>query len=137
MVPEKLPSTDAIRAIYRRRPEPTALQHRIMAFVRKYQAGDPDHCSPTYAEIGRAVGIASKATIHKNVKRLQDIGWIEPRDRRHRSIVIANEHGVTIDFPDDLWAELMLYAIRMGVSPGVIVIEAMRDAMPELRKRFR
>ncbi len=65
---------------------------RIIAFVEQYQ--QLHHRSPSYQEIGMAVGIASKDHVSRDLKRLQQQGYLSFTPRLSRSIVLLkNSRG--------------------------------------------
>ena len=59
---------------------------RIVAFVEHYQ--QLYHRSPSYKEIGTAVGIASKDHVSRDLRRLQKQGYLSFTPRIGRSIVL-------------------------------------------------
>ncbi len=59
---------------------------QIIAFVERYHA-QHGH-SPSYSEIGAAVGIASKDHVSRDLKRLQQQGYLKLRPGVGRSIVL-------------------------------------------------
>jgi repressor LexA len=65
---------------------------RIVAFIEHYQ--QLHHRSPSYEEIGMAVGITSKDHVSRDLKRLQDQGYLSFTPRVGRSIVLLkNSEG--------------------------------------------
>ncbi len=59
---------------------------RIVAFIERYQA--LYHRSPTYEEIGEAVGLPSKDHVSRDLRRLQDQGYLAITPRVGRSLVL-------------------------------------------------
>jgi repressor LexA len=59
---------------------------RIIAFIERYQ--QLHHRSPSYEEIGMAVGIASKDHVSRDLKRLEQSGYLSLTPRVGRSIVL-------------------------------------------------
>ena len=75
----------------------TQLEHRILEFIRDYirQHGH----GPTLAEIGAAMNIKSKGTVHRYVQALTNKGALEHVERGWRGIRLANEsqlHSTTL-----------------------------------------
>lgn len=59
---------------------------RILAFVERYQC--QHHRSPTFREIGAAVGLASNDHVARDLRRLVRDGYISYKPRVSRSIVL-------------------------------------------------
>src|SRR5262245_34436153 len=59
---------------------------QILAFVERYQR--QHHRSPTYREIGAAVGLASSDHVARDLNRLLREGFISFKPRVSRSIVL-------------------------------------------------
>jgi repressor LexA len=74
----------------------TQLEHRILDFIRDYirQHGH----GPTLKEIGAAMNIKSKGTVHRYVQALTNKGALEHVERGWRGIRLANEpfHSTTL-----------------------------------------
>lgn len=75
----------------------TQLEQRILEFIRGYigQHGQ----GPTLTEIGAAMEIKSKGTVHRYVQALTDKGALERVERGWRGIRLANEsqlHSTTL-----------------------------------------
>jgi repressor LexA len=65
----------------------TLRQKLVLEFVTKYCA---EHgYSPSYQEIGEAVGISSKSGVKRLVDALVDRGRLETMPRRARSLVVV------------------------------------------------
>jgi repressor LexA len=67
----------------------TPLNHRqkeVFVFIRNYIR--KEHCGPTFAEIGVAVGLRSSASVNKHVMALYELGWIDYKRNHTRSISI-------------------------------------------------
>ncbi len=58
----------------------------IIAFIERYQ--QQNQHSPSYEEIGAAVGISSKDHVSRDLRRLQRLGYISFTPRVGRSIVL-------------------------------------------------
>jgi repressor LexA len=67
----------------------TMKQHLVMQFVTKYCA--EKGYSPSYQEIGEAVGIASKSGVKRVIDALVARGHLELMPRRARSLVIVEK----------------------------------------------
>ncbi len=62
---------------------------RILQFVERYQ--NQNRRSPTYREIGAAVGLASNDHVARDLRRLSQNGYISFKPRVSRSIVLLKE----------------------------------------------
>jgi repressor LexA len=59
---------------------------RIIAFVESYHQAH--HCSPSYEEIGEAVGLTSKDHVSRDLRKLKHEGYISFTPGMSRSIVL-------------------------------------------------
>lgn len=75
--------------------EPTELTERqaaIVAFLRDYLAANG--VPPSVREIGDHVGLASTASVHHQLRRLEELGWLaRPVPRRSRGSVLIEPAG--------------------------------------------
>ena len=71
----------------------TQLETRILRFIRGYIA--QHGVGPTLTEIGAAMGIRSKGTVHRYVQSLKNKGVLEHVERGWRGIRLANESPST------------------------------------------
>ncbi len=67
----------------------TQLEQRILAFIRRYIAQHGQ--GPTLAEIGEAMEIKSKGTVHRYVQALTNKGALEHVERGWRGIRLASD----------------------------------------------
>lgn len=67
----------------------TQLEQKMLQFIQRYlsQYGQ----GPTLTEIGQALGIASKGTVHRYVQTLADKGHLLHTERGWRGIRLANQ----------------------------------------------
>ena len=75
----------------------TQLEQRILEFIRGYIAHHGQ--GPTLTEIGAAMDIKSKGTVHRYVQALTNKGALEHVERGWRGIRLANEsqlHSTTL-----------------------------------------
>jgi repressor LexA len=75
----------------------TQLEQRILVFIRGYIAQHGQ--GPTLTEIGAAMDIKSKGTVHRYVQALTNKGALEHVERGWRGIRLANEsqlHSTTL-----------------------------------------
>lgn len=75
----------------------TQLEERILRFIRGHIARHG--CGPTLTEIGAAVGVKSKGTVHRYVQSLKNKGVLEHVERGWRGIRLASEsslHSTTL-----------------------------------------
>ncbi len=68
----------------------TRKQQRVLSFIQRYIFEHDS--SPSYAEIGAAVGIASKSNVHRMVRALAERGAIDFLPGRNRSIRLLGHH---------------------------------------------
>jgi repressor LexA len=65
---------------------------RIIAFVERYQ--ETYCCSPSYEEIGRAVGLKSKDHVSRDLRKLKEQGYLSFNPGMSRSIVLSKKRSV-------------------------------------------
>ena len=70
----------------------TASQHKALAFIRQHIACEG--YAPSLAEIGNALGIRSRGTVHRHVQALSKAGRIELVPGRKRGIRLAQPNDV-------------------------------------------
>jgi repressor LexA len=76
-------------------------QRRILDFIAAY--AERHRVSPSYREIGDAVGLKSGSTVKYQVERLQEKRCLDRRDRMPRTIVAKPPHLRSIEpGPDEL-----------------------------------
>lgn len=68
----------------------TRLENRILKFISDHLAREQQ--SPTLKEIGEAMGISSRGTVHRYVQSLIDKGQLERRGRSWRSIQLTRKN---------------------------------------------
>lgn len=72
----------------------TQTQARILEFIVRYQR--ERNVTPSYREIANGCGIASPATVHRNLAKLKDLGRIKQGTngkKDHRNIVVMLDNG--------------------------------------------
>lgn len=62
----------------------TTLEHKMLRFIRRYLAQHGQ--GPTLTEIGMALGVSSKGTVHRYVQALVDKGHLHHTERGWRGI---------------------------------------------------
>lgn len=67
----------------------TQKQLKTFKFIKSYLK--KNKLSPSYEEIRKAVGLASKNSIYYLVNQLVDRGYIDKLEGKYRSIVIKND----------------------------------------------
>lgn len=70
----------------------------LLQFIRGYQARKGH--SPSYDEMREAVGLSSKAGIHRLVTALHERGYIRRHANRARAIVVMDDLHVQLDDSD-------------------------------------
>ena len=68
----------------------TALEEKVLQFITHYIAQNGH--APTLVEVGNAVGVNSKGTVHRYVKSLIDKGHLHRTGRGWRSIRLTGEN---------------------------------------------
>ena len=71
----------------------TTVQRKVLTFVESYQA-QTGGVSPSYAEIGKAVGIASKSRVSNVLDDLEKNGLVRRLRTRARAIEIVRRYRV-------------------------------------------
>lgn len=66
----------------------TPKQARVLAFIRDY--AEQHHCSPSYQEIGNAIGIVSKSGVHRLVHGLVSRGHLSLSPGNWRTITLVD-----------------------------------------------
>jgi len=66
----------------------TSLEHRMLEFIRRYITKHGE--APTMTEIGQAMGINSKGTVHRYVQSLRRKGRLEQTERGWRGIRLTD-----------------------------------------------
>ena len=72
-----------------RRMGVTLRQKLVLEFVTKYCADNG--CSPSYQEIGEAVGIVSKSGVKRVVDALVERGHLQTMPRRARALTVVRD----------------------------------------------
>ena len=82
----------------------TERQQQILDFIEAY--GERHRVSPSYREIGDAVGLKSGSTVKYQVERLQEKRCLDRRDRKPRTIVAKPSRLRSIEpGPDEVSAD--------------------------------
>ena len=68
--------------------ERTPRESAILAYISRYMAAHG--YSPTYREIGSAIGIRSSSTVCSHLRALRDQGFFAFDDRKARGISISD-----------------------------------------------
>lgn len=115
----------------RRPPELTKLQLRILAFIRTYRLEQGR--GPSFEEIAAAAGLSSKSQVARHVRALIGRKAVTYFPRRYRSIDVAHEHEIAADFPDHIFVQVCLLALRADKSRQAVVIELVTEALSARR----
>lgn len=68
----------------------TRRQQEILDYLREQHFDTP----PTLDELCRALGLASRGSLHKHISALVEAGLVEPMDGKHRGVVLREgEHA--------------------------------------------
>jgi len=115
---------------------PTLLEKRILNFIHAFIIKHGH--SPTLVEIGKAMEISSKGTIHRYVQNLRNKGMLAPPERGWRGIRLADDalsNSTTLPLVGRIAAGQPIEAIHekgdsmidIGILDGDIVVIEPRD----------
>lgn len=118
----------------------TALESRILSFIRHYRLTHGH--SPLLKEIGEAVGIVSKGTLHRYLRSLVSKGCLEAGQRgwRNAKPVDSEDHASALPLLGRIAAGRPIEAIagqdqvnlqEMLGGPGRFVLQVKGDSMVE------
>ena len=80
------------------------MKGRILDFVSRYT--DAHGYAPTYREIGDAVGLSAKSSVHRYVQQLREEGMVEMPAKSRRGMGLHRRAPVARDMPQRLRIEL-------------------------------
>jgi len=103
----------------------TRQQSRLLQFIAEYQRAHGDGVSPSLDEMGRALGLRSKAGIHRLLVRLEDGGRIVRNPRRARSVRLVDP---TVSVPE-FRAIVLRLAEREGLACTVGLLQTLADQL--------
>jgi repressor LexA len=67
----------------------TPKQHAVYEFLRdRHRDGEPP---PTLDQVCAALGLKSRGSLHKHIQALVEAGLVDPMDRKHRGIRLAED----------------------------------------------
>lgn len=104
----------------------TPRQRDLFNAIERHYA---DHgCAPTFEHLKNAIGLRSKAIIHRMVGELVARGWITYAPKKRRSIAIVDSPKATFGFslPPDADRALRVYCAMHGQTPSDVVARAVR-----------
>ncbi len=103
----------------------TRQQSRLLHFIADYQRTHGDGMSPSLDEIGRALGLRSKAGVHRLLTRLEGAGRIARDPGRARSVRLVDP---TVSVPE-FRAIVLRLAEREGLAGTVGLLHAIADQL--------
>ena len=103
----------------------TRQQSRLLQFIAEYQREHGGEVSPSLDEMGRALGLKSKAGVHRLLTRLEDSGRIARNPRRARSVRLVDP---TVTVPE-FRAIVLRLAEREGVASTVGLLQTITDQL--------
>jgi SOS-response transcriptional repressor LexA len=103
----------------------TRQQSRLLHFIAEYQREHGGDISPSLDEMGRALGLKSKAGVHRLLTRLEDAGRIARNPRRARSVRLVDP---TVTVPE-FRAIVLRLAEREGVAGTVGLLQSIADQL--------
>lgn len=108
----------------------TPRQRDALAYLNDYT--NSRGYSPTYNEIGAALGLGSKSGVHRLVVGLEKRGHIRRNPGGTRSIDVATgNRGVALGI--ELDADLCSAAADLGVTPETLIARAVEVYLREAR----
>ena len=108
----------------------TKRQSRCIGFIRRY-ADQHDGVSPSYEEIGAALGLRSKSGVHRIIMALKERGFIETLPNRARAIHLHTWPAVQAGASAETLLGTRLHTLveTMAAADGCTVTEIIRDAV--------
>lgn len=103
----------------------TRQQSRLLQFIAEYRREHDGEVSPSLDEMGRALGLRSKAGIHRLLARLEDAGRIVRNPRRARSVRLVDP---TVTVPE-FHAIVLRLAEREGLACTVGLLQTLADQL--------
>jgi len=103
----------------------TRQQSRLLQFIAEYQREHGGEVSPSLDEMGRALGLRSKAGIHRLLTRLEHAGRIARDPRRARSVRLVDP---TVTVPE-FRAIVLRLAEREGLAGTVGLLQSIADQL--------
>lgn len=103
----------------------TRQQSRLLQFIAEYQRKHGGDVSPSLEEMAQALGLRSKAGIHRLLTRLEDAGRIARDPYRARSVRLV-EPTVTVP---EFRAIVLRLAEREGLSCTVGLLQSIADQL--------
>ena len=103
----------------------TRQQSRLLHFIAEYQREHGADRSPSLDEMGRALGLRSKAGIHRLLTRLEDAGRIARNPRRARSVRLVDPTVTVSEFR----AIVLRLAEREGLACTVGLLQTLTDQL--------
>ena len=109
----------------------TRQQSRLLHFIAQYQREHGSDLSPSLDEMGRALGLRSKAGIHRLLGRLEESGRIVRSPHRARSVRLVDP---TVSVPE-FRAIVLRLAEREGIAGTVGLLQSLADQLAARRAR--
>lgn len=105
----------------------TFRQRQVLDFIRAQllETG----VSPSYDEIARATGYASKGRVSRVIADLIERGALKRIAGRKRALAPVMLNAVTLELPPELDADVRRLAARANTTPEAIIVECVRDRM--------
>jgi SOS-response transcriptional repressor LexA len=110
-------------------PPPTAGLTRRQRETLDFICGFYVECgaAPTYAEIAAHLGLKTRQSAHRLVRRLKARGAVTCRRRQSRSLAPVLRNAITLDLPPDLDRAVRVLAQRACTTPEAVIIEAVHE----------
>jgi SOS-response transcriptional repressor LexA len=108
----------------------TKRQAELLGFLKRHFLRSST--APTYSEIMVALGLASKASVHRLVLDLEERGYIRRAPGKARAIIleyvpVLERQAFNVVLPTDVEAELRRIAQETKMPPQRIIAEAVRS----------
>jgi hypothetical protein len=89
--------------------------------------------APTYTEIAAHLGLKTRQSAHRLVRRLEARGAVTRRRGQARSLAPVLRNAVTLELPPQLDRAVRMIAQRACTTPEAVIMEAVYERLAGLR----
>ena len=89
--------------------------------------------APTYAEIAAHLGLKTRQSAHRLVRRLEARGAVTRRRGQVRSLAPVLRNAITLELPPPLERAVRVVAQRACTTPEAVIIEAVYERFAGFR----
>jgi hypothetical protein len=89
--------------------------------------------APTYTEIAAHLGLKTRQSAHRLVRRLEARGAVTRRRGQTRSLAPVLRNAVTLELPPALDRAVRMIAQRVCTTPEAVIMEAVYERLAGLR----